>query len=157
MQLNNRKSLTSSLSFWFGMLVLVGPLHMTEQLFFGLQEMDELKALLAGYYSNFANPNIGTWWLVVGVVTFLQVLIWGMLAGGRLRLAAAAFFGAFSVFELHHVFRSAASGGYNPGVVTSVAFAWIGWMLLRSVRQEWGALKEPAVQECALLANAIRA
>lgn len=145
MQTNERKPLTQSLNFWFGMLLIIGPIHMAEQLLFGLDELQELKALLARYYGRFPDPDIGTWWLVVISATVVQLLMYGLLAGGRWRLAAAGFLGVFAISELHHIIRSMAAGGYNPGVVTCFAFIAIGWMLLKCVRSEWGASRLPAV------------
>lgn len=142
---NDRKPLTQSLNFWFGMLLFIGPIHMTEQLLFGLDELQELKTLVARYYGRFADPDIGTWWLVVMTATLVQLLMYGLLAGGRWRLAAAGFLGVFAISELHHIIRSMAAGAYNPGVVTCFAFIGIGWMMLKCVREEWGASRPRAV------------
>ena len=99
-----------SLKFWFAMLVLIGPIHMSEQLLFGLDQLAELKAIFAAYYSRFSNPDIGTWLLVVIAFTLIQSLLLAALAGGRWRLFAAGFFGVGAVGEGHHLVQSLVRG-----------------------------------------------
>jgi hypothetical protein len=45
-------------------------------------------------------------------------------------------FGLLSVGECHHVLRAIVGGGYNPGVLTSIPFAVIGWLLISSAWRE---------------------
>lgn len=124
---------------WFTMLVLIGPIHMGEQLLFGLDTLYELRAMMAGYYSLFQNPDVGTVALVIGAVTIVQSMLLGALAGGRWRLAVAAFFGGVGVFEAHHVIQTLIHGQYFPGLITSIPYTWIGVLVLRAVVREWPA------------------
>lgn len=126
-----------SLTFWFAMLVLIGPIHMTEQLFCGLDQLQELKGIAAAYYARFENPDLGTWWLVVIAFTLVQSLLLATITGGRWRLAAAGFLGASAVGEGHHLIQSVASGKYFPGLVTSIPFAMIGVMVVAAAYREW--------------------
>jgi hypothetical protein len=126
-----------SLTFWFAMLVLIGPIHMVEQLLFGLDVMAEFKTMVAAYYSWFANPDIGTWLLVVVSLVLIQLLLLAMLAGGRWRLFAAGFFGVQAVGEGHHIVQALLQGGYFPGLVSSFAYIAVGVMVLIAVRREW--------------------
>ncbi len=132
------------LKFWFAMLVLVGPIHMTEQLLFGLDQLSELKALFAGYYSHFSNPDVGTWLLVVAAFTLVQSLLLAMLAGGRWRLLAAGFLGVQAITEGHHLVQALVRGQYFPGLVSSVPFMAVGVMILIAVAREWKNAAEPA-------------
>jgi hypothetical protein len=122
---------------WFALLVAVGPIHMAEQLMFGLDTLYELRAAIAPYYSNFKNPDVGTVLLVIVVVVLVQVMVLAALAGGRARLCVAAFFGVMGVVEAHHILQTVAGLQYFPGVVTSVGYVWAGIMTLRCVRREW--------------------
>ena len=122
---------------WFALLVLIGPIHVGEQLMFGLDTLYELQAMMAGYYSLFSNPDVGTVLLVIITVTLVQSFLLAVLAGGRSRLLVAGFFGMVGVGEAHHIVQTLVQGKYFPGLVTSFAYVWIGVMVLRAVFNEW--------------------
>lgn len=122
---------------WFGLLVAIGPVHMAEQMMFGLDTLDELKGLTARYYTLFENHDVGTVTMVIIIVTFVQLLLLGALAGGRSRLSVAAFFGVMGVLESHHVIQTIAGAQYFPGLVTAFGYVWIGAMILRYVARLW--------------------
>jgi uncharacterized protein with HXXEE motif len=124
---------------WFALLVLIGPIHMGEQMLSGLDTLDELNTMMAAYYSRFTNPDVGTVALVIVVVTFVQLLLLGALAGGRWRLFVAGVFGLMAVAEAHHVAQTLVQGKYFPGLVTSLGYVWIGVMVLRAVVRDWNA------------------
>ena len=130
----------SRLLAWFGLLVAIGPVHIAEQMMFGLDTLNELKGITAAYYSQFNNPDVATVTLVILVVTLVQSMLLATLAGGRWRLSVAGFFGVMGVAECHHILQTLARGSYFPGVVTSIAYVWIGVMILRCVRREWPAV-----------------
>jgi hypothetical protein len=137
---------TRQLVGWFALLVLIGPIHMGEQLMSGLDTLYELQALMAGYYSLFANPDVATVLLVIFFVTLVQSMLLAVLAGGRWRLLVAGFFGFMGLLEVHHLMQTLIQAEYFPGVVTSIAYSWIGAMVLRAVIREWRGTT-PRVQE----------
>jgi hypothetical protein len=141
---------SSQLLWWFGCLVLVGPIHMAEQLMFGLDTLHELRAIMASYYSHFSNADVGTVILVIAVVTLVQSLLLAVLAGGRGRLSVAGLFGVMGVGESHHFVQTVMYGGYFPGVVTSIAYVWIGVMLLRAVIRDWSYAGQSVNQHIAV-------
>jgi hypothetical protein len=124
---------------WFGCLVLTGPIHMAEQVMFGLDTLDELKGMTASYYSFFSNADVGTVMLVIFIVTLVQSLLLATLAGGRWRLSVAGFFGVAGIAEVHHVLQTLWHRAYFPGAVTSVAYIWVGVMILRAVIRQWNS------------------
>jgi len=130
---------------WFGWLVIIGPIHMAEQVWFGLDELEELRGMMAAYYSQFLNPDLGTVALVIGAVTFVQVLLYAMLVGGRWKLLAAGFFGLAGVGEVHHVVKTLLHGDYFPGCVTAFPYMAIGVMVLLAVVREWHAENQVTV------------
>ena len=134
---------------WFGFMVLIGPIHMGEQLMFGLDQLAELKTMMAAYYAQFQNPDVGTVVLVILVFTLVQSLLWAMLAGGRWQLLAAGFFGVFAVGEGHHVLQALYGGSYFPGLLTSIPFAGIGVMILRAVASQWRGTRSDATDQLA--------
>ncbi len=129
---------------WFALLVLIGPIHVGEQLMFGLDTLYELQAILGGYYSFFTNPDVGTVLLVIITVTLVQSFLLAVLAGGRWRLLVAGFFGIAGVGEAHHIVQTVVQGKYFPGLVTSFAYVWIGVMVLRAVVREWPVSRQQA-------------
>jgi hypothetical protein len=133
----------SGLIRWFLALVLIGPIHMAEQMVSGLDTLYELQALVAVWQSYFDNPDVGTVILVIAAVTLIQSLLLATLAGGRWRLFAAGFFGVQAVGEAHHLIQAAVNRAYFPGLITSIAYTWIGVMVVRAIVREWPSTAAP--------------
>jgi hypothetical protein len=113
----------------FGLLVIIGPLHMIEQMLFGLDELQEMKRLMAYYHSWFANEDLGTVVLVTISGASILLMMYGLIAGGRWKALVIALVGLFSAGEVHHLLRTALLGRYNPGLVTALPFAVVGSLL----------------------------
>jgi hypothetical protein len=122
---------------WFRWLIVIGPIHVGEQLLFGIDLLSEIRAMFAVYYGYFQNADVGTVVLVILTVTMVQLLVYGGVAGGRARLLAAGFFGVMGAAEAHHILHTVLRGSYFPGLVTSFPFTGIGIMLLIAVVREW--------------------
>jgi hypothetical protein len=133
-------------------LAIVGPLHMVEQLLFGIEELQEMKRVFAVYYAWFADPDVATVVLVTLIGASVLFMVYGLIAGDRSRLAVLGIFGLLSIGEAHHVVRVIAQGAYNPGVVTSIPFAVIGALLVSAV---WKASHER--RDRSLLVGALQA
>ena len=120
-------------------LIVVGPLHMGEQLLFGVEEFHFLKRSLDPYYTLFAaeNADRASVLLITIVGTLLSLAGYGLLAGGLPRLVAAGTFALLGASEVHHVIEAVARRGYDPGVVTSLPYAALGVLLLAAVRREF--------------------
>jgi hypothetical protein len=69
--------------------------------------------------------------------TKVSLLFYGLLAGGTAKLAVLALFGLFGVSEAHHVVEALATGGYEAGVVTSIPYAAIGYLMVAEVWREF--------------------
>ena len=122
---------------WFGWFLLILPLHMIEQLGFGLEELTTLKRALEKYYAAFASPNNATVVLVTVVATLVYLCIFGALVGGRARLVVLASFGVIGLSEAHHVIETLLSGRYTSGTQTSIPYIAVGVALCRAVVREW--------------------
>ena len=124
---------------WFLLLVVVGPLHMIEQMLTSIEEFYWLRGRLDGYYAWFApaSADLATVILVTVVWTKVSLLFYALLVGGTARLAVLALFGIFGVSEVHHVIEALAKGGYDAGVVTSIAYATVGCALVAEVWREY--------------------
>lgn len=133
----------------FLLLVIVGPLHMIEQMMFGIDELYEMKRLVGLYQSWFSNPDMGTVLLVTIAGASLLLMMYGLLAGGRWQLVVVGMLGLLSAGEVHHVVRVFLSGRYNPGVVTSVPFAATGALLLYAAYSEMKSVGPPQRQKVA--------
>lgn len=76
---------------WFDWTAVIGPIHMCEQLLFGLDEVDELKGFAESYYSLFSNPDYGAVLLITFSFSLINLIVYDLLKGGRSRLAAMVF------------------------------------------------------------------
>lgn len=127
---------TTKLLFW---LMIIGVLHMSEQLVFGVEELQLFKPMIADYYQAMVaiGPDRATVVLVTVVVTFFTWLCYAILAGGGLRLAALGVFGLLGAGEGHHVIQAIVKGGYEPGLLTCVPYCSVGVLMLIALWREY--------------------
>ena len=123
----------------FLLLVLIGPLHMGEQMLTSIEEFYWLRGQLASYYAWFpaASADLATVLLITSAWTKVSLLFYAVLVGGNARLAVLALFGLFGLSEAHHVFEALAKGSYDPGLVTSIPYATVGYLLTAAVWREF--------------------
>ena len=129
---------------WFLWLLIIGPLHMGEQLLTSIEEFYMLREQLGGYYSLFdpAFADSASVILITIVFTIISLVIYAAMLGGRARLTVAGVFGILGVSEIHHLFEAIAEAAYDPGVLTSLAYFAVGCLMVREV---WRELRsEPA-------------
>jgi hypothetical protein len=118
---------------WFGWLLIIGPLHMCEQLLFGIDELYELKRFAAAFYGLFHNPDYASVVLVIIFFSIVNLIVYGLLVGGQWRQIALGFFAMVGLGEVHHVVKTVLHASYFPGAVTSIPFVLFGALLLRSL------------------------
>jgi uncharacterized membrane protein YeaQ/YmgE (transglycosylase-associated protein family) len=123
----------------FLLLMIIGPLHMAEQMLTAIDEFYSIRDLIGGYYAWFdpAAADHASVLLVTIVWTLVSVLFYTLLHDGPTRLIVPAFFGLFGATEAHHVIESLLKGAYDPGVVMSVPYAIVGAMLVAAVWREF--------------------
>jgi len=121
---------------WFGWIALTLPLHMSEQLLFGIGELAMLRRILAVYYRWFQQPDYGTVLLVTIVATLVVGLTYGILAGGLLKEIALSVWAAVAIGELHHIVESIAARRYTPGSATAIPYVVFGVLLLLAIFRE---------------------
>ena len=122
----------------FLLLVVIGPLHMAEQLLTSIEEFYSIRRLLGGYYAWF-DPAAADWATVILITiawTVCSLLMYALLLEGWPRLIVLGGFGLLGIQELHHVAESVAKGGYDAGVVTCVPYAVVGALLVAAVWRE---------------------
>jgi hypothetical protein len=122
---------------WFGWITVVMVLHMIEQIIFGTVELDRLRYVLGIYLGWFHSADRAIVLLVTIGVGLIYLAMFGMLNGGRGRLAALEILGFFSAVEVHHVVESALVRGYTPGLATSIRYSIFGVLLMRAAIQEY--------------------
>jgi hypothetical protein len=122
---------------WFGWMILVLIAHVSEQLLFGIDELQEFKQVGAVYYSWFSNPDYGTVVMVGLIVLVVMSFVFTAMFGGKWRLIPVGFFGVSGIIEVHHIVKTFLQGSYFPGAITAVAFVTVGALLLRAVIREW--------------------
>ncbi len=123
----------------FLLLVIVGPLHMAEQLLTSIEEFYSIRSLLASYYAWFApaSADAATVILITVVWTTCSLMFYALLVGGTARLTVLALFGLFGASEAHHVIEALAKGGYDAGLITCIPYAVLGSLLVVAVWREF--------------------
>ena len=129
---------------WFLLLIVIGPLHMAEQMLTSIEEFDVLREKTAAIYA-LAGPgreDLASVALITIVWTAVSLLAYGLLRGGTSRLVVAALFGLFATTELHHMVEAVAKGGYDAGVVTCIPYALAGQALVNAAWREYRGVRE---------------
>lgn len=128
-------------------ITAVGAIHMGEQLATGIEEFHMLRDGVSGWWTLFPSAMADQASVVLITLIFLTVsfLLYGLMLGGRAALLVLSAFGLLGVGEVHHWFEAIAEGAYDPGLITSVPFAWLGALILIEVVREWCALQPVAI------------
>ena len=113
------------------------PLHIVEQLMFGIDELYELRGMAWDMVSWLPDPDYGIV-VQVGVMTTLVLgLCWAFMVGGKARLIASGFFGLQFMVESHHILKTIITGVYFPGALTATVIVGLGAMIVASVWREF--------------------
>ena len=123
----------------FLLLIVIGPLHMIEQLLTSIEEFYSIQHLFAGYYAWFPAAASGhaSVVLITIVWTICSLMLYAVLREGTPRLAVMGLIGAFGAMDVHHVVQALVSGGYDAGVITCIPYAIVGFLLVQSVWREF--------------------
>ncbi|HTS35910.1 MAG TPA: amidohydrolase family protein [Candidatus Solibacter sp.] len=121
---------------WFGWIALIAPLHMCEQLIFGIGELAALKRILAHYYGWFRQPDYGTVLLVALFGSLMFGLTYGILAGGLLKEISLSVWALIAIGEVHHIIESLSALRYTPGAATAIPYVTFGVLLMASIVRE---------------------
>lgn len=124
--------ITSRLKLIFGLSIPFFIAHGVEEYltgFYNLDKWDEwifgLLPFVSTHQAMFATFQVMLWLLlIVALVLFL---------GERWRFYMLALLGVIFIFELHHPVKALLTGGYYPGLVTSLAFPFLAYFFWR----EW--------------------
>lgn len=129
-------------------LVIVGALHMSEQILFGVEEFHMLRGAVGDYLALFPAEfaDRASVALITIAGTLLSLLCWAFALGGTPRLVALGVFGLFGVSEAHHLVEAVFKSGYEPGLITSVAYVGFGaWLVVEVWRELRGRRGLPSV------------
>lgn len=130
----------------FLLLIVIGPLHMAEQLLTGIEELDKLRRGLEVWYGWFPATFAGSVTVILITLAWLAVLLMldGMMRGGVRRLVVLAVIGSIGAQEVHHVVEAVIRRGYDPGLVTSIPYAIVGNLLNMEVWREFQRSRQSA-------------
>lgn len=120
-------------------IILVGVVHMAEQIVLGVEEFRTLRAAAGGWWTLFppTYADEASVILITLVFTTMSLLIYGAMRGGKAALFVAALFGVLGVQEAHHWIEAIEKRAYDPGLVTSFAYVWVGALILAQVWRAW--------------------
>ena len=99
-------------------LVVIGPLHMAEQLLTSIEEFYSVRVLTARYYALF-DPSMAdhaSVLLITIVWTTVSLFVYALLKERTPRLVVMGLVGAFAATEVHHIIESFMKAAYDPGV-----------------------------------------
>ena len=138
--------MTGKLSGLFLLITAIGAAHMGEQLLTSIEEFYMLRAGVMDFIGLFPPAYADHGGVILITFTFLLVstIFYLLMCGGRTALYVVGCFGLFGVTELHHVIEAVASGAYDPGVITSVFYAFLGALIVREV---WRELQAPGARQ----------
>ena len=119
-------------------LIVIGPLHMVEQMLTGIEEYYGIRHAVQAYLGWFdpSHADLAVVGLITVVWTIVSLLLLAALVGGRGRTLVLLLFGVFAVTELHHVVEAVLKGAYDPGLVTSIPYAVVCGLLIRAAWAE---------------------
>lgn len=126
-------------------IIAVGVAHMGEQLATSIEEYYMIREALGGWYAMFpaAYGDHASVALITIIFTTISLIFYALMRGGRAPLVVAATFGLLGIGEAHHWLEAAATGAYDPGLVTSFLYVGIGLLIVREVAREFGHRPEP--------------
>lgn len=136
----------------FLLLIVIGPLHIAEQLLTSIEEFYSIRALAARYYGLF-DPSMADHagvLLITIIWTFVSLLLYALIREGAARLIVIGLFGLFALTEVHHVAESLMKGAYDPGVLTCVPYAAVGFQLTVAVAREFIGRRPVVMQRSAV-------
>jgi hypothetical protein len=128
------------LNHFFLAIILIGVVHMAEQIIFGVEEFHMLVSGISGWWTLFpANYSAEASVVLITIVfTSISLMLYALALGGWPALVVFFLFGVLGAQEAHHWIEAIARGGYDPGLVTSFVYVWVGVLILREV---WLALR----------------
>jgi hypothetical protein len=134
---------THKLASLFLAITAIGVFHMGEQLATGIEEFHMLREGIGGWWTLFPSALVDHASVMLITLIFLAVslLLYALMRGGRAALVVLGLFGMLGISEAHHWIEAAGKGAYDPGLITSTFYVWIGALILIEVAREWRALQ----------------
>ena len=138
-------------------IMAVGVAHMVEQLMTSIEEFYMIRDSLGGWYALFpaAYADRASVLLITIVFTSVSMIFYFLMRGGIAPVLLAGMFGLFGITEAHHWIEAIAKRGYDPGVVTSIAYVGVGLMIVIEVVRELKARSSAAVGSPERLVSAV--
>jgi len=74
--------------------------------------------------------------LITVVFAGVSLMFYALIRGGTTALIVIALFGVLGVGEAHHWIEAIQKRAYDPGLITSFAYVWVGVMIEIEVGRE---------------------
>ena len=130
----------------FLMITAVGVVHMGEQIVFGVEEYQMLRGIVGAWHALFPSSwaDQASVLLITIVFASVSLMIYAAMRGGVWATVVLGLFGLLGVSEAHHWIEAAAERAYDPGLVTSFAYVWLGVLVLIDAGRGLRAGRAPA-------------
>lgn len=132
-------SSNEKLSRLFLLITAIGVVHMGEQIIFGVEEYRMFRDLVSQWHALFPPSWTDEASVVLITIVFATVsmMIYVVMRGGAGGVIVIGLFGLLGVSEAHHWVEAIVERLYDPGLITSFAFVWLGVLILQEV---WSVL-----------------
>ena len=132
--------ITNKLKIIFGFSIPIFILHGIEEFVTHFYDIDAHDQAIFGLLSSLSNH--GATFVVFQIMLWLLLIIsLLLLLGSKWQFYTLAIIGVIYIYELHHVYKAIAVGGYYPGLYTALAFPIIGFLFWR----EWLKVKKQTI------------
>jgi hypothetical protein len=115
----------------FLLIIVIGVVHMGEQLIFGIEEFYMLRATVGEWHAMFPDSwgDKASVVLITIVFTSISLMFYALMRGGVAALVVIWIMGGVGVNEFHHWVEAFQERAYDPGLMTSFAYVAVGLMI----------------------------
>jgi len=110
----------SKIRLYFLISIPVFVAHGLEEYFTGFADVDPI---FRNVFEFVGLPVSNSSFLVFQITVWITfILVYLLLREGNLSVFLMTLLGLILIFEVHHIWKAFASGGYYPGLITAIAF-----------------------------------
>ena len=132
--------ITARLKVIFGISIPLFILHGIEEFVTHFYDIDTHDQAIFGLLSSLSTH--GATFVAFQIMLWLLLIVsLLLLMGGKWQFYTLALAGVIYVYELHHIYKAIAVGGYYPGLYTALAFPVIGFFFWN----EWLKIKKQTI------------
>ncbi|MHB1086561.1 MAG: HXXEE domain-containing protein [Minisyncoccota bacterium] len=132
--------ITNKLKYIFALSIPLFIAHGIEEYFTGFYNLDQWDEWIFGLlpFVSIHQAMFATFQALFWLLLLVSLLL---LIRERMRLYALGLVGVIYIFELHHIIKALLSGGYYPGLITSLVFPVIAYFFWQEFIRNYRIVK----------------